>query len=108
MNDPCPSGWKVPSFSDLQNLMVANNDARVWTGNGYKMGNNLYLPAAGYRNAYNVGTLTDVSIEGRYCSSSIYMSDYYNMCAIYFTSSGFSSMYGDPGGSGNSVRCIAE
>lgn len=48
-NDPCPPGWKVPSAAQWR--AVINNNNWVWTGKGRKIGDALYLPAAGSRSA---------------------------------------------------------
>lgn len=47
VNDPCPPGWKVPSYEQWQDVL--NNNTWTWTGWGRKVGDALYLPAAGSR-----------------------------------------------------------
>ncbi len=120
-NDPCPTGWKVPSqkqwalllkegttvinnVSDLANgVNIANK--WVWTGNGYKVGGALYLPAAGIRN--NGGSApTYVGSDGYYWSSTV---NGVNAWGLSFSNGGVypgSNYYGRAGGM--SVRCVAE
>jgi len=47
--DPCPPGWKVPSRDQWAAVIQANN--WVWTSNGRKVGDALFLPTAGTRSA---------------------------------------------------------
>lgn len=87
INDPCPAGWKVPSQKQWGAVYaggvisgdpaVVANKANTWiwlgTGAGYKVGDVLYLPAAGYRSTNNVlngiGKFMDVGEGGYYWSS---------------------------------------
>lgn len=80
-NDPCPAGWKVPSAAQWASLFgtpVADGNTRTtpenvtvnkceWTGSGIKVGDALFLPAAGQRSS-QVG-LTGVGIYLNYWSS---------------------------------------
>jgi len=107
-NDPCPSGWRVPTHGEYESLVSAGSKWLVENGvNGRVFGsdaNKAFFPAAGYRN-YDDGLLTYVSNNGYYWSSTPKGSNY----AYYL---GFSSgpistndydrRYGFP------VRCVAE
>lgn len=87
-NDPCPDGWKVPSQKQWASIIAG--DTRTiekdeltrlangtgypnkweWTGNGFKVGDALYLPGAGFRsNAHGVINGTDYG--GGYWSSTV-------------------------------------
>ena len=115
-NDPCPQGYKIPSQAQWGDLFIsgitsgtpgtATQNTWTWTGNGYTVGANLYLPAAGYRGASN-GLLSNVGTNGFYWSST-YVSSSTFAYNLYFTSNNV-----DPGnsnwrGRGFSVRCISE
>jgi Fibrobacter succinogenes major domain (Fib_succ_major). len=82
-NDPCPAGWKVPSHKQLASIFTtmesgANSTVQSdgtmswkWTGNGFKVGSSLYLPAAGLR-AYGIGSLVFYTGEqGNYWTSAV-------------------------------------
>ena len=71
-NDPCPTGWRVPTDVELHSL---NNAEHIWTThdgvNGRLFGiapYQIFLPAAGHR--ITSGTLSSVGTMGRYWSSS--------------------------------------
>lgn len=120
-NDPCPAGWKVPSLKQWQLLLkegsgLINNvdnlanglgiaNKWVWTGNGYKVGDSLYLPAAGARST-DGGTPEHVGRTGFYWSSTVSGTSAFFM---YFHQEVVS-----PGSdfcnraNGLSVRCVAE
>jgi len=69
INNPCPTGWRLPSYTEFE------NERSTWAANG---GNNYYgaitsplkMPAAGYR-AYNYGALTNVGSNGSYWTSGV-------------------------------------
>ena len=115
-NDPCPSGFRVPTQAQWGGLFrdgtasgapgTATRNTWTWTGNGYTVGANLYLPAAGYRYVIDA-TLYNVGTYGYYWSSTVDGTLAYNL--------GFSSDILDPGnsngtgrGNGLYVRCISE
>jgi uncharacterized protein (TIGR02145 family) len=79
-NDPCPEGWRVPSYREFNGLINGLNMTGEWvaaTGNslaGWKFtyGNtdeSIFLPAAGMRHGFfdaEPGSLDKVGIEGHY------------------------------------------
>jgi Fibrobacter succinogenes major domain (Fib_succ_major). len=121
-NDPCPAGWKVPSQKQWISIYTARESGAtstvqsdgtmswLWTGNGYKIGNNLFLPAAGYRYC-GTGSITSVGSTGMYWSSTIRWETNEYMCReVYFTET-FVMTEGyarDHPADGNSVRCTPE
>ena len=111
-NDPCPTGYRVPTKAQWDGVIANNTITNVGTfsnsatnyGAGVKFGNQLMLPAAGFRGFLN-GALFSRGISGTYWSST----EYGNILAwsMGFGSSGASaasSLRTD----GRSVRCIAE
>ncbi|MCT4056992.1 hypothetical protein HZQ16_18070 [Elizabethkingia anophelis] len=110
-NDPCPSGYRVPTKAQWQ-AVIDNNTASYigsnWAdsptnyGTGVKLGSLLFLPAAGYRSSAT-GTLYRRGSYGYYWSSSGATS---NASSLRFNSSSVSAInYSRP--SGFSVRCVA-
>jgi len=107
-NDPCPSGWRLPTTSEHQSL--ANTDS-YWTiingVEGRVFGNNnntLFMPAAGYRDNIG-GSLDDVGTNGLYRSSRIGGTNAYY---LYFNSGSVNSYSNYNRAYGFSVRCVAE
>jgi uncharacterized protein (TIGR02145 family) len=109
--DPCPSGYRIPSYSEWNYLRQNNTktNAGVWTNSstgwaGSKFGEGLYLPAAGYR-ANSNGTLGSRGYSGYYWStrkggtSSAY-GMYFDSSSTYMGSTNRTN--------GFSVRCIVE
>ena len=73
VNDPCPTGWRVPTHEELESLAAADNYWGKLNGvSGRFFGsdeNPLFLPAAGFRfNAFGAA-LTNVGTNGLYWSS---------------------------------------
>jgi uncharacterized protein (TIGR02145 family) len=100
-NDPCPAGWKIPSQKQWQAIM--NNNNWEWTGNGYKIGQNLYLPAAGSRSPDAiVGFVGDTGV---YWSSTV-PGDNGAYTLIFSESFKNTSSYNRT--NGYSVRCVQE
>jgi uncharacterized protein (TIGR02145 family) len=116
VNDPCPAGFKVPSQAQFGGLFrggmvsglasTATNNTWTYTGNGYMVGANLYLPGCGFRE-YSSGTLASQGIGGgKYWSSTQFNNS--NAYSLDFDSGTIT-----PGAQyfrarGYSIRCIAE
>ncbi|WP_336690567.1 FISUMP domain-containing protein [Elizabethkingia anophelis] len=114
-NDPCPSGYRVPTRAQWQSVIDNNNVERVgsWVNDGnyssalyFRSPSNtrrLMLPAAGYRFSTD-GTLGYRGRNGCYRSSSEATSNAYY---LYFYSSSV-SVNDNYRTYGFSVRCVAE
>ena len=111
-NDPCPEGWRVPTYAELDEL---NNNYSSWTtdDNGQSgrwfSGPNLYtasvhqvfFPAAGYR-YYNHGDVYNRGCNGYYWSSRPYS---YRANYLHFYGSDVIMNY-RVRANGYSVRCV--
>jgi uncharacterized protein (TIGR02145 family) len=116
-NDPCPSGFKVPSQAQWGGLYeivntagapsTANFNTFTWTGNGFLIGQKLYLPAAGQRSD-NSATLTDVGTRGVYWSSTVYLNNATSCHQFYFNRDEVYTNSWSSRRNGLSVRCISE
>jgi hypothetical protein len=99
-NDPCPSGYRIPTETEL------NNERLAWSGNNNALGaysSPLKLPLAGRRYNSN-GTLRNVGSDGLYWSSSVSVTA---ARVLYFNSSNASmNLYNRA--NGYSVRCIKD
>ena len=104
LSDPCPAGWKIPTQKQWAAIATKTNNAWQWTGSGYKVGEALYLPAAGIRYSSN-GSLVSVGLEGYYWSSTI-SSTY--AWYLYLYSGEYDTNYGNYRAHGLSVRCVSE
>jgi uncharacterized protein (TIGR02145 family) len=116
-NDPCPTGFRVPTKAQWDGVLANNTPMNVGTfsnsatnyGAGKKFGDNLMLPAAGVRDGYN-GVLYFRGSNGDYWSSTEYGTG--NAWYLYFRSAGAGTDYYydiyDNRSYGFSVRCIAE
>ena len=107
-NNPCPTGWRVPTIGELDGLASASS---TWTtkngmnGRLFGSGNNtIFLPAAGSRNDSD-GTLGYVGSRGDYWSSTQYNESYAYLLSFI---SGNVITGGNDRSFGFSVRCVAE
>jgi len=107
-NDPCPTGFKVPTDTELE--AERNNGGTGFWGTGSLQNNALgafnsalKLPLAGYR-SLSAGALTSVGSFGAYWSSTVSGT---NARSLNFNSSN-AGMYSDTRAYGFSVRCIKE
>ena len=77
-NDPCPSGWRVPTITEWTGVTNTSLNARIFVGtftgsatnysSGIRIGTSLFLPTPGYRHNGN-GALTSRGSDGYYWSS---------------------------------------
>ena len=113
VNDPSPTGWRVPTREELQKLQDIDKVTFEWTAiNGVDgirftdkiSGNSFFLPAAGQRD-YSSGTLFSEGTS-RYWSSKA--SDALNAYMLEFNSGGADWSWGHYRRSGFSVRSVAE
>ena len=113
-NDPCPTGYRVPTKAQWDGL-IGNNmitDLGIpWIGittnysTGKKIGDRLFLPAAGYRYGSSTGKLFERGYNGNYWGSSKDSS--IKAWQLYFDSGIINTGSGDRV-FGLSIRCIAE
>jgi uncharacterized protein (TIGR02145 family) len=117
LQDPCPEGYRVPSFAEWAAVNSNNTVSRTGTfdANTTEFANALHygpdastksltLPAAGYRNNTD-GTLILLGINGIYWSSKENGSGSYY---FYFNNSNVSPGLTSNRANGFPVRCIAE
>jgi uncharacterized protein (TIGR02145 family) len=104
-NDPCPEGWRVPTFEELETLVDIDGEWTTRNGiNGRSFGvapNQIFLSAAGLRD-YNSGKLQIVGMYGLYWSS---MRD--DRLALFLNFLDFGSGMNDDNLTlGLSIRCV--
>ncbi len=112
MNDPCPEGWRVPTWGELQSLIAnysawstdaSEHNGRYFTGEyTYMEGiQKIFLPAAGYRSCDN-GDVFGRGGLGYYWSSTSC-----SICAGYFYFDRGSVFIKDSyRAAGYTVRCV--
>jgi len=110
--NPCPLGWRIPTYEELSTLKDKTKVTRIWTNqdgvNGYRLTDkatnaSCFLPAVGSR-SFNNGSLNSVGTHGTYWSNT--------PNSEYARNLGFSSDHFDSNGymrtDGFSIRCVAE
>jgi uncharacterized protein (TIGR02145 family) len=115
-NDPCPTGYRVPTMTQWDGVIANNTVSRTgtWTDDATNFGSAIHwgpnaatkaltLPAAGFRNSSD-GTLSSRGSNGYYWSST---ENGANASYLRFNSSvAITSIYSRP--TGFSVRCVSE
>ena len=116
--DPCPIGWRIPSFNVAANVFPSNETQSPWygvinpntwtigsdTGGISNWGTNALYPAAGFRS--NDNGSYGVEVNG-YWSASPYSSSEYYGTYLYFHNAGSVAVRGNLQRSiALSVRCI--
>ena len=109
--DPCPEGWRVPTYAELEELFLNRSSWTTEYGqNGYRFSDassytetvpQVFFPAAGYCFVIN-GSADNRGNLGTYWSSSPY--DYY-ACVLYFYDGPATVSYSYRA-YGYSVRCV--
>ena len=107
-NDPCPEGWRVPNFAEIELLRRVG----VWATLNGVYGNlvgtaphQIFLPAAGFRRGC-VGSLSDVGEWGYFWSSTTQDNRRENAWRVGF-GNGDVLVLNNWRGHGFSVRCVA-
>jgi len=124
-NDPCPKGWRVPTFDEIKTLLDSTNVIHKWVKqngiNGTKFidkntENSIFLPAIGFR--HNSGVLQFAGFgentEGCYWSNGYRNSKYAHVFVHFYINDNRNiwhivtwSAAGELNG-GFSVRCVKE
>ena len=118
--NPCPAGYRVPTLAEWQGVLnTAYNPIQTsvgtWTSiatnfsSGRKIGDSLFLPAAGYRNSSD-GRLYARGGDGYYWSSTAGSNTISGSTTAYYANfaNGGTSTHNPSRSYGYSVRCIAE
>jgi len=113
-NDPSPAGWRVPTMPEIATLLDTRKVSHEWvTQNGVDgrrfidiaTGNNIFLPAAGWRDYANNGTLGRVGEVGFYWSADY---SYPSAYRLGFPNGNLANLALMDTRYGFSVRCVAK
>ena len=107
-NDPCPRGWRVPTPAEFQSLI--DTGGGFWTAKNGVSGrlfgtipNQIFLPAAGFRNHFD-GVLNLADVGAGYWSSKQRNNE--NAIGLWSNSDGVGIGW-DFRTTGRSIRCVA-
>ena len=110
-NDPCPAGWRIPTLAELESLHSAGGAWATYNDvNGRVFGTapyQLFLPAVGWRLAYDGGALVNADTDGAYWSSNTTDAAEINAWTMRFNSSEL-RMSNNARANAFSIRCIAQ
>lgn len=115
-NDPCPTGWRMPTSEEFDKLCDEEKVTSEWipatqtvlSGRKFTDNNNkntVFFPATGIRYAF-AGALGFVGSNGYYWSVTLNSADYGYI--LGFSSANTNSTGYNSRGSGFSARCVAE
>jgi len=108
-NDPCPTGWRVPTLEELQSLVSTGSEWTTLNGvNGRYFGSGeqtVFFPAAG-RRSHSDGTLGGVGF-GLYWSGTPSPEES-SACRMYFLSGDVTTDNNGDRCYGFSVRCVKD
>ena len=116
-NDPCPTGWHIPSETDFSKLRDQTKVASVWTTinnvNGRRFtdianSNTLFLPAAGSRDYTLNGNLSSINILGSYWCIPIEANTYSTSFVIIHANGSDHGWSTDYQRNGNNIRCVKD
>jgi len=105
VNDPCPTGWRLPTVNELKLLAAAPQANETRNGiNGIVFGsgtNTIFLPKVGWRD-HNYGSTTDFGTYGYYWSSAG------GACMYIMNAGNVFPEHGKWRADGLAVRCVEE
>ena len=108
-NDPCPTGWRVPTHTEFESLRDSGTLETINDMNGRVFGrgdNIIFLPSGGYRD-YDMGHFYHINYSGYYWSSTAL--GYYTTSSYYFsTVELFHPDWRTYRSNGFSLRCVAD
>jgi len=113
LNDPSPTGWRLPNFAEIQKLIDTKKVRSKWaTVNGVKgrkffdiaSGDSIFLPAVGGRYGSR-GKLVSSGACGFYWSSAQFYTNDGRYLSIGYD---YANWCGSYSGCGRSIRCVAE
>jgi len=115
-NDPCPAGYHVPTFEQLETLRDFDKVSLVWASMNGIYGlylididsrNSVFLPAAGYRSGNNGMLYLGAGKHGLYWSSAQYnATDGY--CLAFNSTSESAFWINNLRSCAHSIRCVAD
>jgi len=115
--NPCPTGWRVPTYDELNSLLSVESTWKEGTDiygigsgtiNGRSFGTGdqkIFMPACGYRGCSD-GVASDRDGDGNYWSSKVY-TDGFSSYHMFFNSSKKEMQYDGRAG-GYAVRCVKQ